>query len=159
MKQHRIIVVMGFLAFSILLLPQNKVLAGAVIIPGDVKIVDGKVEKSLTGKAGNAENGRKLFFNRKLGNCLACHTNKDLADKPFHGEVGPKLDGVASRYPEAQLRAILVNSKKVFGDQTIMPSFYRVINDQRTRKEFKDKTILSAAHIEDILAYLKTLKE
>ena len=57
------------------------------------------------------------------------------------------------------MRAILVDSKQVLGEQTIMPSFYRVINDQRTQEKFHNKTILSAENIEDIIAYLKTLKE
>ncbi len=69
------------------------------------------------------------------------------------------MDGVADRYSEGELRAILVNSKAIFGDQTIMPGFYRAHNPARTRKEFIDKTILSAEQVEDVIAYLKTLKE
>ncbi len=129
------------------------------ITPDAVKIVDGELKNSLTGVAGNAEAGKKLYYNRKLGNCLACHANKDLSDKPFHGEIGPEMNGVAERYSEAQLRAIIINSKLVFGEQTIMPAFYKVINDQRTRKEFQNKTIISAQQVEDLIAYLKTLKE
>ena len=63
------------------------------------------------------------------------------------------------RYNESELRAILVDSKEVLGDQTIMPAFYRVINGGRTRKVFHNKTILTAAQIEDVIAYLLTLKE
>lgn len=130
-----------------------------VVSPADVKIADGSVKASLTGNAGDATKGRLLFFDRKLGNCLACHANKDLSDQPFHGEIGPALDGVASRYSPDQLRAIVINSKDVFGGETIMPAFYRVINDQRTRKEFQGKTILTAEQVEDVIAYLLTLKE
>lgn len=129
------------------------------VAPGDVKISDGKLEKSLTGKAGDAASGKKWFVGRKLGNCLACHVNKDTSEQQFHGEIGPPMDGVADRYSAAELRAIIVNSKAVFGDQTLMPSFYRTSGFNRVNKKFKGKTILSAQQVEDIVAYLGTLKE
>ena len=135
------------------------VASAEVVAPDKVMMVDMTVVQSLTGQTGNPEAGRKAFASRKLGNCLACHVNADLKNELFHGQVGPPLDGVAGRYEEPQLRAILVDSKKVLGEQTIMPSFYRIINDQRTQEKFHDKTILSAEQIEDIIAYLKTLKE
>ncbi len=118
---------------------------------------DKGIEKSLTGKAGDIASGKKLFANRKKGNCLACHVNTDMKELPFHGEVGPELDGVAGRYSEGKLRAIVVNSKSVFED-SIMPSFYRLKNGVRTAKKFKGKTILSGQQVEDIVAYLVTLK-
>ena len=133
--------------------------AGAETISPDMaKITDGEFAKSLTGVAGDPAKGKVTFANRKLGNCLACHTSKDMADLPFHGEVGPVLDGVAERYEEASLRAILINSKEVLGDQTIMPSFYRSKNGARTQEKFAGKPILTAQQVEDVLAYLKTLK-
>lgn len=127
--------------------------------PASVKIVENEIAGSLTGKQGDATNGKRLFADRKLGNCLACHANKDLAEQPFHGEVGPPIDGVAERYTDGQLRAILVDSKAVFGKQTIMPGFYRPDAGARIAKKFMGKTILSAEQVEDVLAYLKTLKE
>jgi sulfur-oxidizing protein SoxX len=120
---------------------------------------DNTIPQSLTGKPGDPANGRKVFADRKLGNCLACHVNSDQSEQLFHGEVGPPLDGVADRWSEAELRAILVNSKVPFGDGTIMPSFYRSKNGARTMEKFQGKTILSAEQVEDVLAYLTTLKE
>ena len=133
--------------------------AAEVVAPDKVMIEEMIVGQSLTGQAGDVASGRKVFANRKLGNCLACHANADLKNELFHGQVGPTLDGVADRWEEPQLRAILVDSKAVFGEQTIMPSFYKVFNGQRTQEKFHDKTILSAEQIEDIIAYLKTLNE
>lgn len=137
-------------------------LAGAalagVVGPDDVKFEEGAVAASLTGKPGNAEEGRKVFANRKLGNCLACHQNEDLRAEPFHGEVGPMMDGAADRWSEAELRGIVVNSKMMF-DGTIMPSFYRTTNGARPLEKFAGKTILSAEQVEDVVAYLLTLKE
>ncbi len=62
-----------------------------VVAPGAVKITDGKLDTSLTGKPGDAAAGKKWFVGRKLGNCLACHVNKDTASEQFHGEVGPAM--------------------------------------------------------------------
>ena len=127
--------------------------------PEAVKITDGMLSTSLTGKPGDSAAGKKAFVGRKLGNCLACHTNKDASKQQFHGEVGPTLDGVADRHEPAALRAIIVNSKVVFGDQTLMPGFYRKAGLYRVGKKFKGKTILSPQQVEDVLAYLLTLKE
>lgn len=127
--------------------------------PQEVRITDAQLSVSLTGVPGDPVQGAKWFKNRKLGNCLACHGNKDLASEPFHGEIGPPLDGVGDRYSEAELRAIMVNSKEVFGPETIMPGFYRVLEAQRVAKDFQGKPILTAAQVEDVIAYLKTLKE
>ena len=131
----------------------------ATVAPDSVALADGEVAMSLTDAPGDPAAGKKWFTGRKLGNCLACHANQDAASEPFHGEVGPPLDGVADRYSEAEFRAILVDSKAVFGEATIMPAFYRVMKEQRVRKEFESKTILTAAQVEDVIAYLKTLKE
>lgn len=134
--------------------------AAETVSPEAVKITeDGTLAESLTGKSGDATAGKKAFVGRKLGNCLACHVNKDTSDQQFHGEVGPPLDGVAGRHEPAALRAILVNPKAVFGDQTLMPSFYRTTGFNRVNKKFKGKTILSAQQVEDVLAYLLTLKD
>ncbi len=129
------------------------------IAPDKVVIKDGQLDKSLTGKAGDPAAGRNWFIGRTLGNCLACHVNKETSDEQFHGEVAPPLDGVADRYDEAQLRAIVVNSKAVFGDQSLMPGFYRVSGLNRVAEKFAAKTILTAQQVEDVVAYLKTLKE
>ena len=127
--------------------------------PRNIKFGEnGEVELALTGVAGDAASGRKLFMNRKKGNCLACHVNSDMAEQTFHGEVGPELDGVADRWDAAELRGILVNSKNMF-EGTIMPAFYRDSGYNRILKKFDGTTILSAQEVEDLLAYVMTLKE
>ena len=116
------------------------------------------IEKSLTGKAGDPANGRKLSINRKKGNCLACHAVTALKDQPYHGEVAPSLDGVADRYKPGQLRMMIVNQKKYFPD-TIMPAMYKSSDLTRVQKKFKDKSILNAQEVEDVLAFILTLKD
>lgn len=127
--------------------------------PADVVFDDFAVTSSLTGAPGNPEEGAKVFKNRSLGNCLACHANADMPDDLFHGNVGPEMNGVADRWSPEQLRAIIVDSKKVFGEETVMPGFYSLDVGINVRKDLVGKTILTAQQVEDVVAYLGTLKE
>jgi sulfur-oxidizing protein SoxX len=134
-------------------------LASGAVAPNDVMIEDGTIEASLTGSAGDPAAGRKVFADRKLGNCLACHAVSDQSEQLFHGEVGPPLDGVGDRWSAAELRAIVVNSKAIFSDATIMPGFYSLDVGEHVREDLVGKTILSAEEVENVVAYLATLKE
>ncbi|TYO91593.1 sulfur oxidation c-type cytochrome SoxX [Oceanicella actignis] len=126
--------------------------------PAEVRFDGSAVPQRLTDAPGDPARGRAVFIDRKLGNCLACHANSDMADEPFHGEIGPPLDGVADRWSEAELRGILVNSKKAF-EGTIMPAFYKDSGFNRPLRKFAGKPILTAQQVEDVVAYLLTLKE
>lgn len=146
-------------AFAAVILGSSVSLAEAeVTAPGDVVIENLAIAQSLSGEPGDAVAGRKVFSDRKLGNCLACHANSDMAEHLFHGEVGPSLDGVASRWKPEQLRTIVANSKAVFTDLTVMPGFYSLEVGEDVRKDLVGKTILSAQQVEDVVAYLNTLK-
>jgi sulfur-oxidizing protein SoxX len=127
--------------------------------PEAVSFADGAVSQSLTGVAGDVDNGRKVFADRSLGNCLACHKVTEMTEHLFHGEVGPELDGVADRYDETQLRGIIVNAKQMFTEETIMPGFYSLEVGMNVRKDLVGKTILTPEQVEDVVAYLATLKE
>ena len=138
----------------------------AEIAPGDVEFVDGAVEASLTGAAGDPAAGAEVM-NKGAGNCIACHSVTALSDIPFHGEVGPPLDGAADRWTEAELRGIVANAKMMF-DGTMMPSFYKTSGYIRAGDEFTGKAaadpdnlppLLNAQQIEDVVAFLLTLKE
>ncbi len=131
--------------------------AGGAVAPSDVVFDNGAVAASLTGVPGDPAAGRETFAGRKLGNCLACHINSDLAELGFPGEVGPSLDGVAERYSQAQLRGIVTNSKNTFHG-TIMPAFYVIAGVNRPLKGFENTSILTAQQVEDVVAYLMTLK-
>lgn len=134
------------------------------IKPMDVVYEDGAVASSLTGVAGNPEEGAVLM-NKGAGNCIACHAVTALSDLPFHGEIGPMLDGVADRWSEAEIRGIVANAKIMF-EGTMMPAFYKVegftrLGDAYTgdAHEGEVEPLLSAQQIEDVVAYLMTLKE
>ena len=137
------------------------------VAPADITFEDGgAVAASLTGAAGNAEAGAKAFATKSVGNCVSCHEVSALADVPFPGNVGPSLDGVADRWSEAEIRGIVADAKMTY-DGTIMPSFYKVSGYIRPGKAYTGKGIdeseltplLTAEQIEDIVAFLVTLKE
>jgi sulfur-oxidizing protein SoxX len=134
--------------------------AARALSPYAVVTVNGipTIPSPLAAKAGDPAAGQRVAIDRSLGNCLSCHEIEALRSEPFHGEVGPPLDGVASRWDAAALRMIIVDPKKVFGDATVMPAFYRVDGLYRVRSEFLGKPILSAQQVEDVVAFLTTMK-
>lgn len=155
-------IAVGLAFISVALLPQSGVSGShGVVAPDKVMFNEDELEvaKSLTGKPGDATKGADVFSNRKLGNCLACHANMAMNNQLFHGDVGPELDGVGDRYSEGQLRAIVIDSKMVFGEETVMPGFYSLKVGVNVREQSVGKTILSAEQVEDLVAYLVTLKE
>lgn len=129
------------------------------VAPGDVRIEDMAITASLTGAAGNAEEGAKTLANRRLGNCLACHQVSVLSDQQFQGDVAPPLDGVADRWSVNELRAIVVDAKKVFSEESMMPGFYSLDVGKNVREDLVGKPILTAQQVEDVVAFLATLKE
>jgi sulfur-oxidizing protein SoxX len=134
------------------------VLCGALVTSAyaaEYSVVDNTIPASLTGKAGDPVAGKKLAIQRKKGNCLACHV-MPIPEEQFHGEVGPDLSNVGSNYTEAELRMRLVDPK-VLNPDTIMPAFLKP-GTHDVLKKFKGKTIIKAQDIEDIIAYLMTLK-
>ena len=114
------------------------------------------IAESLTGKPGDADNGKKVAVDRRKGNCLACH-EMSIPEQAFHGAIGPPLMGVGARYTPEQLRLRVVDAK-VFNPRTIMPAFYNVKGIHRPLDKFAGKPILSAQEVEDVVAYLETIK-
>lgn len=145
--------------------------AGAVwanpVAPADVTYDEyGAIEESLTGVAGDPENGAAIMVNRGKGNCVACHKVTALDYAPFHGEVGPELNGIGEYRTPAELRGIIANAKLTF-EGTVMPAFYKTSGfirpgDGYTGKAAKEEDltpILTAQEIEDVVAFLMTLKD
>ncbi len=121
------------------------------------EIVDeDSIPTSLTGTPGDPKKGKKWAIAGRLGHCIACHVMP--VDQPYMGEVGPSLVGVASRYEAGQLRMLIVDPK-VINEDTMMPAFYKADGFHRVRKAFVGTTMLSAQQVEDIVAYLLTLKD
>lgn len=114
------------------------------------------IAQSLTGLSGDAARGRALVLERS-STCVLCHSGP-LPEVRFQGDLSPSLAGSGSRYSTGQLRLRLVDASK-FNPTTIMPSFYRVDGMTRVGRAWQNKPILSADQIEDIVAYLATLRD
>ncbi len=140
--------------------------AAQQVAPSDVEYGEyGAIEASLTDRPGDPANGAAIMVDRGKGNCIACHQVDALSEHPFHGEVGPPLDGVADRWTEADLRGLVANAKMTF-EGTVMPAFYKTSGFIRPGDGFTGKAaqgeldpLLSAQEIEDVVAYLLTLSE
>ena len=120
----------------------------------------GSVETSLTGKPGDPENGALVMKTKSIGNCISCHEVTALKDAPFHGEIGPMLDGAGDRWSEAELRGLVTNAKKTFPG-TMMPAYYKTTGFVRPGNAFTGKAaeeplppLLTAQQIEDVVAFL-----
>lgn len=122
----------------------------------DYRVEGDGIPKALTAAPGNAARGRALIARRDAANCLQCHSIKDK-DLPRGGDRGPALDGVGARLTVPQLRLSVVDYAQVV-PKVVMPSFHRAEASPPTSKEDAGKPILSAQEIEDIVAYLATLR-
>jgi len=106
--------------------------------------------------AGDPVRGRQIVANRQVGLCLLCHA-APIPEERFQGDLAPDLKGVGSRLSAAQIRARIVDPSKANPD-TIMPAYYRTEGLSRVADAYRGKTILSAEQIDDVVAYLVTLK-
>ena len=132
------------------------VLALLSILSGPL-LAQAPIEKSLTGTKGDAARGRAIVADRHVGLCLLCHS-APIPEERFQGELAPDLKGVAGRLSEGQLRLRIVDSSRL-NPATIMPSYYRTEGFARVAPAFRGKTVLSAEQIEDVVAYLVTLRD
>jgi L-cysteine S-thiosulfotransferase len=119
-------------------------------------IVGDVIPQSLTGKPGDAARGRVLLLDR-ASTCILCHS-APIPEARFQGDLAPNLAGAGRRWTISQLRLRLVDASHL-NPATIMPSYYRVDGLVRVGQNWRDKPILSAEQIEDIVAYLATLRD
>lgn len=119
-------------------------------------IANDTLPSSLTGTAGDAERGRRIVLDRHVGLCLLCHSGP-FPEERFQGDLAPNLSGVGARLSAGQIRARIVDASRV-NPNTIMPPYFRTENLQRVAPAYRGKTVLSAEQIEDVVAFLITLK-
>jgi len=112
---------------------------------------------SLTGSKGDPTRGRAIVANRQVGLCLLCHSGP-FPEERFQGDLAPDLQGAGSRWSEAELRLRLVDGSRI-NAASIMPAYYKSDGLTRVAPAWRGKTILSAEQIEDVVAYLMTLKD
>ncbi|MCJ9733425.1 sulfur oxidation c-type cytochrome SoxX [Bradyrhizobium sp. PRIMUS42] len=120
------------------------------------KIVGDGIPASLTGSPGDAARGRTLVLARTT-TCILCHSGP-FPETRFQGDLAPDLTGAGNRWTASQLRLRLVDASR-FNAQTIMPSYFRNDGFVRVGRNFAGKPILSTAEIEDIVAFLATLRD
>jgi sulfur-oxidizing protein SoxX len=118
--------------------------------------VAGETLAPLTGSPGDPARGRAIVADRQVGLCLLCHS-APIPEERFQGDLAPSLAGAGSRWSAAQLRLRIADSSKV-NPQTIMPSYLKADGLERVAPSHRGKTVLSAQQIEDVVAYLATLK-
>jgi sulfur-oxidizing protein SoxX len=121
-----------------------------------LRIVADGIPEPLVGTAGDAARGRSLLVARASANCVLCHAVPD-AQMRFAGNVGPSLAGVGTRFGSAQLRLRIADNLRV-NPESVMPSYYRVDGLDRVAAQYTGKPILTAAEVEDVVAYLATLR-
>ena len=114
------------------------------------------IETSLSGMPGDPARGRAIVASRQVGLCLLCHSGP-FPEERFQGNLAPSLAGAGSRWSEGQLRLRIADSSRI-NPATIMPAYHRTDGFTRVAPAFKDKPVLSAQQIEDVVAFLMTLK-
>jgi sulfur-oxidizing protein SoxX len=150
--------------FAALASPVNSVFAGDVVEknapPEDYcrwKAVNYGINEPICGLQGDAGRGKEIATDGSRGNCLACH-ELPVPGVEAYGTIGPPLSGIASRLSVPVIRLRVVDTRSI-NPMSIMPGFYRdpdLIN--RPGKKYRGRTFLNAQQVEDVIAYLATLK-
>ena len=119
-------------------------------------VAEDEIPRPLTAAPGDPARGEDIVRDRELGNCLICHA-LPIAAEPFQGTVGPDLAGLAGRLTAGQMRLRVVDATLVNADSA-MPAYHRIDGLERVADEYRGKAVLSAAQVEDVVAYLLTLR-
>jgi len=115
------------------------------------------VLKPLGSLKGDERRGEEIVRDRRVGNCLICH-QFPFKDEPFQGDIGPAMMGIGTRLTAAQIRLRLID-ESVINPGTVMPPYYRIENLTNVAPEYAGLPGLTAQEIEDVAAYLASLKQ
>ena len=121
-----------------------------------VTVVGDAIPACLTGGPGDPARGRAIVVDRQVGLCLLCHSGP-FPEQRFQGNLGPDLSGVGARLSAGQIRLRIVDPGRA-NPATIMPAYFKTEGLERVAPAFRGKTVLSAQQIEDVVAFLVTLK-
>lgn len=115
------------------------------------------IDKPLTTRPGNPDNGRRIVLDRATSACLLCHSGPFSAPH-LQGSIGPSLTGVGSRLSPGEIRLRLVDPAR-FNPDTVMPAYYVTTGLTRVGQPWQGKPVLTAEQIEDVVTFLTTLRE
>lgn len=115
------------------------------------------IPAALIDAKGDPARGRTIVTNRQVGLCLLCHSGPFPEDR-LQGNMAPDLKGAGARWSEGQLRLRIVDAARL-NPATIMPPYYRVDGLHRVAPALQGKPVLTAEQIEDVVAFLATLRE
>ena len=121
------------------------------------RVVGDAIPQPLTVHPGDVARGQSIVANRQVGLCVLCHSGP-FPDVLLQGDLAPNLAGAGSRWSAGQLRLRIVDASRL-NPTTIMPPYYRTDNLTRVAAAFQDKPIFSAQQVEDVVAFLLTLRE
>lgn len=133
--------------------------AGAVcaeVPPGGYEVVGDGIPLPLTTTPGDPQRGRAIVASRQTGLCLLCHA-APIAEERLQGNIGTDLAGAGTRWSEAQLRLRVADARRL-NPATTMPATYRTDGLQQVGNGWQGRPLLSAQQVEDVVAYLRTLR-
>lgn len=135
--------------------PASRVSHGAVAAEerGPIDALDAP----LDGLRGDPARGRRIVTSRQKGLCLLCHPGP-FPEERFQGDLAPDLAGVGARLSEGQLRARIVDARRV-NPSTIMPAYRRTAGFERVGRAWADRALLESQEVEDVVAFLATLRD
>jgi L-cysteine S-thiosulfotransferase len=121
-----------------------------------LRVVGDAIPQALTDTPGDAARGRAIVANRQQGLCLLCHTGP-IPEERFQGNLAPDLTGAGARWNEGQLRLRIADAQRLNPAST-MPAYYRTDGLARVGANWQGKPVLEAQQVEDVVAFLLTLK-
>jgi len=130
--------------------------AGAAAQTAPLRVEGDAIPQPLVAAPGDPARGRAIVANRQVGLCLLCHTGP-IPEERFQGSLAPSLAGAGARWTEGQLRLRVADMQRI-NPQSIMPAFHNTDGLQRVGAAWRGKPILTAQQVEDVVAWLVTLK-
>jgi len=125
------------------------------VSPVEVTVRGDAIPVALSKAPADPARGLKIMSGRDA-NCLLCHAVPESGLR-FMGNLAPPLSGVGGRLSAAQLRLRVVDMSRL-NPETIMPPYYRVTGLRNVADAYRGRPVLTAQEIEDVVAYLQTLK-
>ncbi len=145
------------IAFALLVGVFNSMFATTVTAQTTAySVVDDGIPAALTAQPGDATRGRDIVTNRQVGMCQLCH-QVPMSNDRFQGDIATSLAGAGARWAVPQLRLRIVDSRRV-NAESVMPAYYKAQSLTRVGANWRDKPILNAQQVEDVVAWLASLK-